>query len=135
MSHFDTVSGASVSRHGTTIVERAMPLNRLLFRSLSAISFVLFVPSWLFLSPVKPSPLFSAILLGLFVVSIRADDFKPEPGFISLFNGKDLTGWGYSATENFDGKTEASDGRYTAKDGMLVVHPQKRSEERRVGKE
>jgi hypothetical protein len=48
-----------------------------------------------------------------------------EPGYISLFNGKDLTGWGYSATEKFDGKTDASDGRYTAKDGILVVNPQK----------
>ena len=48
-----------------------------------------------------------------------------EEGFVPLLNGKDLTGWGYSATENFDGKTDASDGRYTAKDGMIVVNPQK----------
>ena len=48
-----------------------------------------------------------------------------EEGFAPLLNGKDLTGWGYSATEKFDGKTDASDGRYTAKDGMIVVNPQK----------
>src|SRR5262249_32406193 len=24
------------------------------------------------------------------------DDFTPEPGFESLFNGRDLTGWGYA---------------------------------------
>src|SRR5438093_10096081 len=24
-----------------------------------------------------------------------ADPFKPETGYVSLFNGKDLTGWGY----------------------------------------
>ncbi len=55
----------------------------------------------------------------------RADDFTPEPGFVSLFNGKDLTGWQYNAGEKLDGKTEASDGRYTAKDGMIVVNPVK----------
>ena len=60
--------------------------------------------------------------------TVRGDDWKPEPGFISLFNGKDLTGWGYrdkdaKVTENFDGKQSASDARYTARDGMLVVNP------------
>lgn len=47
---------------------------------------------------------------------------------IELFNGKDLTGWGYKADsgfEAFDGKSTASDGRYTAKDGVLVVNPGK----------
>ncbi len=53
---------------------------------------------------------------------------KPEPGFISLYNGKDLTGWGYrdkeqKVLETFDGKSEASDGRYTAKGEALVVNP------------
>ena len=51
-----------------------------------------------------------------------ADNFKLEPGYVSLFNGKDLTGWGYK-TNNFDGKTASMDGRYTAEDGMLVVNP------------
>ena len=55
---------------------------------------------------------------------LRAADWKPETGFTSLYNGKDLTGWGYSATEKFDGKTEASDGRYSAKGETLVVNPQ-----------
>ena len=49
--------------------------------------------------------------------------WKPEPGFVSLFNGKDLTGWRYKTNEVFDGKTESTDGRYTARDGMLVVNP------------
>ena len=52
----------------------------------------------------------------------RADDFKPEPGYVSLFNGTDLTGWGYR-TNNFDGKTASDDGRYSAGDGILTVHP------------
>jgi hypothetical protein len=56
-----------------------------------------------------------------------AEPFVPEPGFVSLCNGKDLTGWGYKDGSGkvvpFDGKTEASDGRYTAKDGGIVVNP------------
>ncbi len=63
--------------------------------------------------------------LSLVTCAVHAEDFTPEPGFISLFNGKDLTGWGYSATDKFDGKTGASDGRYTAKDGVLTVNPMK----------
>jgi hypothetical protein len=48
-------------------------------------------------------------------------NYKPEPGFVSLFNGKDLTGWGYK-TNNFDGKTASIDGRYTASNGVLTVN-------------
>ena len=58
--------------------------------------------------------------LGLLVA--RADDFQVEPGYVSLFNGRDLTGWGYR-TNNFDGKTRSDDGRYSAADGVLIVHP------------
>ena len=66
------------------------------------------------------------LCLGVAAVTLlsgRAAEWQPEPGFISLFNGKDLTGWRYKTNEVFDGKTEASDGRYTARDGMLVVNP------------
>ena len=48
-----------------------------------------------------------------------------QDGFTPLFNGKDLTGWKYKTGDAFDGKTESSDGRYTAKDGMIVVNPGK----------
>jgi hypothetical protein len=73
---------------------------------------------------------FLALSLALFSLPARADDFTPDPGFISLFNGKDLTGWRYmpdaknglKADDKFDGKTEASDGRYSAKEGILTVH-------------
>ena len=71
----------------------------------------------------------------------QADDFKPKEGFVSLFNGKDLTGWGYRATpprkgapkpgaplfvevkadQSFDGQTESTDGRYRAINGRLVI--------------
>lgn len=50
-------------------------------------------------------------------------DFQPEPGFVSLFNGKDLTGWKYQGGAAFDGKTESSDARYSAANGVLIVHP------------
>jgi hypothetical protein len=66
-------------------------------------------------------------LAGLLAVlsapfALAEDDFKLEPGYISLFNGKDLTGWGYK-TNNFDGKTASDDGRYTAGNGILTVNP------------
>jgi lysophospholipase L1-like esterase len=74
--------------------------------------------------------------------------FAPEPGFLSLFNGKDLTGWGFEPTSDadkesarkwlagdpnapawpivekavrFDGQTSSPDGRYVAKNGRLIV--------------
>jgi Domain of Unknown Function (DUF1080) len=66
-------------------------------------------------------------LIGLLLAATSravfgADDFKPEPGFTSLFNGTDLTGWGYQ-TNNFDGQTASIDGRYSAADGIFIVHP------------
>jgi hypothetical protein len=82
-----------------------------------------------------------SFIAALFAVSlflaapVRADDWKPEEGFKSLFNGKDLTGWCFRAkpeknspkvgevAEKFDGKTASSDdGRYSAKDGVLTVN-------------
>ena len=73
--------------------------------------------------PALLRPLLTLTLI-LCAAPLRADagDFTPDPGFISLLNGKDLTGWRYLPDEKFDGKTEASDGRYTAKDGMIVVN-------------
>jgi len=50
--------------------------------------------------------------------------WRPDAGFTSLFNGKDLSGWSYIPAEVFDGKTVASDERYSAGDGILTVHPQ-----------
>lgn len=73
----------------------------------------------------KPShsiPVAALFLAAAVLISARADDSQLEPGYISLFNGKDLTGWGY-LTNNFDGKTASDDGRYTAKDGILTVNP------------
>jgi lysophospholipase L1-like esterase len=49
------------------------------------------------------------------------DNFVPEAGFESLFNGRDLTGWSYTDSDVFAGKTESTDGRYAARNGRLVV--------------
>ena len=73
----------------------------------------------------------------------EADDFELEAGYTSLFNGEDLTGWGFRPTpprrapknprpnapvfveikqaESFDGKKMSSDNRYRAINGRLVV--------------
>ena len=67
--------------------------------------------------------LLAVAALSLAARSARAEDFKPEEGFVSLFNGKDLTGWHYRGGEAFTGKPEAPDGRYSVKDGIFTVHP------------
>ncbi|MDB5336421.1 MAG: multifunctional acyl-CoA thioesterase and protease and lysophospholipase [Planctomycetaceae bacterium] len=67
------------------------------------------------------------VLATLDYLETDDDKFQLEAGFVSLFNGKDLTGWGFrdpksfSALENFDGKVVSSDGRYVAKHGRLIV--------------
>jgi len=76
-----------------------------------------------------------AFLTLSFGAPLYADDWKPEPGFRSLFNGKDLSSWCFRAkvdrrspkvgevVDKFDGKTQSSDdGRYSAKDGILTVN-------------
>jgi lysophospholipase L1-like esterase len=88
------------------------------------------------------------VLATLGFVENTPDDFTSEPGFVSLFNGRDLTGWGYRPTTeediqaakrwqsrdphaaawpivtqavSFDGRTASDDGRYVAKAGRLIV--------------
>ncbi len=67
------------------------------------------------------------LLATLGFMETAEEPFELEPGFTSLFNGRDLTGWRFlpkaPATESiaFDGKTMSSDGRYVAMHGRLVV--------------
>ena len=76
-----------------------------------------------------------ALLSASFLGPARADDWQPDAGYKSLFNGRDLTGWCLRApmndksptigvvVETFDGKTESSDaGRYSARDGILTIN-------------
>lgn len=76
--------------------------------------------------------LFPCLVLLAGTVSFAADDFKPEPGFILLFNGKDLSGWkekGKSG-KSLDGKTEAFKGRFKVVDGAIVIDPSVRGDVR-----
>ncbi|MEN9636401.1 MAG: hypothetical protein RL077_4805 [Verrucomicrobiota bacterium] len=49
------------------------------------------------------------------------DDFTPEAGFTSLFNGRDLSGWGYPDGPDLTGQTASADGRFIAKNGRLIA--------------
>ena len=60
------------------------------------------------------------LLATLGFLETKDDAFTPEPGFTSLFNGRDLTGWGFK-TNRFDGLTQSTDGRYHAKHGRMIV--------------
>lgn len=70
---------------------------------------------------------FALSLLLVLPLVANGQDSKPiEKDDVELFNGKDLTGWGYKDKEgkfeSFDGKTESSDKRYSAKDNVLRVN-------------
>jgi hypothetical protein len=69
------------------------------------------------------------VLCASAALVVAADEFKPEPGFKLLFNGKSLDGWQQKAGKKddkaaaLDGKTEAFDKRFVVKDGELVIDP------------
>lgn len=80
-------------------------------------------------------PLVSAFFLVFLLSVCYAGDWQPDTGFVSLFNGRDLSGWCFRAkvdkaapqpgeiTTRFDGKTESSDaGRFSAANGVLTVN-------------
>jgi hypothetical protein len=87
----------------------------------------------------KRTSLFIILFIGIVgfgsISPLSAAKWKPDPGFTSLFNGKDLSGWCFRAKTgkevmkagdiiaSFDGKTESNDdGRYSAKKGILTVN-------------
>jgi len=49
-----------------------------------------------------------------------AEPFAPEPGYKSLFNGTDLTGWRYGK-EPMNGRTETPNKRFMVIDGAIVA--------------
>ncbi|RYD32040.1 MAG: DUF1080 domain-containing protein [Verrucomicrobiaceae bacterium] len=61
------------------------------------------------------------VLSTLGLVETEPDPFQPEPGFTSLFNGRDLTGWTFKDGAPFDGQARSSDQRYFARNGKLIV--------------
>jgi hypothetical protein len=69
---------------------------------------------------------FLVVSLGLLVSwqgFARAGDFTLEPGFVLLFNGKNLDGWKTKSGEALEGKTEAFKGRFKVLDEKLVIDP------------
>ena len=70
---------------------------------------------------------FSSVALGLVLMGsgLAADDFKLEPGFKLLFNGKNLDGWKEARGKkgSLAGKTEAYGGRFKVVDGTIVYDP------------
>jgi hypothetical protein len=72
---------------------------------------------------------FSPFLVALFGMSLMLSQSfgggQPEPGFVSLFNGKNLDGWREAKKSNapLEGKTEAHKGRFKVTDGKLVYDP------------
>jgi hypothetical protein len=64
----------------------------------------------------------ACIALTFLLSTLHAEDAKPDANAIELYNGKDLTGWGYKTGETFDGKIESDDKRFSAKEGILVVN-------------
>jgi hypothetical protein len=88
------------------------------------------------------------VLATLGFLETEPYQFTPEPGFVSLFNGRDLTGWGFRPTSDadkesarkwqasdknappwpivetavsFDGQAASPEGRYVARNGRLIV--------------
>lgn len=59
------------------------------------------------------------------------DDFTPEAGFVSLFNGRDLSGWEYAGEKSLAGALATSDGRFLARNGRLVVAASKKERDYR----
>jgi hypothetical protein len=68
----------------------------------------------------NPSLVTLTLLAFALASPLRAEEFTPEPDFVALFNGKDLTGWHHKDGPALDGLTDAGDGRYSVKDGALV---------------
>jgi len=67
------------------------------------------------------------ILATQALIETEPDAFVLEPGFTSLTNGKDLSGWRLAPSknqpgeDNLEGKLSTSDGRYVAINGRIVV--------------
>ena len=71
------------------------------------------------------SPVFLFAGAMLLMPRDAAAEFKLEPGFTLLFNGKNLDGWKEFSgkKEALEGKTEAFKGRFKVVDGALVYDP------------
>jgi hypothetical protein len=77
--------------------------------------------------------LFPAVLFIVLLSAASADEFVPEEGFTSLFNGKDLTGWEYGPVpvskkpiiEKLESKTATKDKVFEVGEGVIVASGKK----------
>src|SRR5205809_6469705 len=70
------------------------------------------------------APLLVGITALLPLAYLDAGDFKLEPGFTLLFNGKNLDGWRQKSDKApLEGKTQAYDGRFKVEGGILTYDP------------
>src|SRR5262249_3806089 len=61
--------------------------------------------------------------------TVAGDEFKFEKDFVTLFNGKDLSGWEYGPVpvtkkpiiEKLEGKTATKDKVFLVEDGLIVA--------------
>jgi lysophospholipase L1-like esterase len=60
------------------------------------------------------------------------DEFIPEPGYESLFDGHDLSGWGYAQGSKLWGKAASDDGRYVVRNGRLIVTVSHKGQENKI---
>lgn len=64
----------------------------------------------------------SLVLLTAVFSSHQITGGDSESGYISLFNGKDLSGWVYKGSkEDLAGKTETADKRFAVENGAIVA--------------
>jgi len=63
------------------------------------------------------------IFVTLGLLETESDSFRPEPGFVSLFNGRDLTGWGFRPSSESDLHTakRLQDGSATAPAWPIII--------------
>jgi len=62
--------------------------------------------------------------LGLLAAVGGAADKDLDPGFRSLLQADNLTGWQTKAGESLEGQAEAYKGRFVVREGVLILDPQ-----------
>jgi hypothetical protein len=74
---------------------------------------------------ITPTLFVAIILASLPATSVAGDDWTPEQGYTSLFNGKDLAGWKYGKETDLAGKIETADKRFRVEKGIIIAEEAK----------
>jgi Domain of Unknown Function (DUF1080) len=64
---------------------------------------------------------FLLVALAILFCSLPFVAAAADAGFSTIFNGHDLTGWKVRGVD-LGGKTASADGRFSVKDGVLLIH-------------